>query len=115
MIICKMLLAAGLCAFAATVPGTLDSLHVDSRFVRDSSNRAVILRGVTTITRNNDGKPMTMTATDYDRIKAWGFNAQQIRLEACRLGLLPPCKPDPTYLDKVESWVALAEQRGIYT
>jgi hypothetical protein len=110
-----MLLAASLCAFAAVSPGTLDRLHVDSRFMRDSSNRAVILRGVTTITRNNDTKPMTMTAADYDRIKAWGFNAQQIRLEACKLGLLPPCQPDPTYLDKVESWVALAEQRGIYT
>ncbi len=36
----------------------------------------VVLRGVVTITRNNDGKPMTMTPADYDRIGGWGFNVQ---------------------------------------
>ena len=109
------LLAGIFWPLAAVGAGNLDPLHVDSRFLRDSGNRAVILRGVTTITRNNDGKPMTMTAADYDRIRAWGFNAQQIRLEGCKLGLLPPCKPDPSYLDKLESWVAMGEERGIYT
>jgi hypothetical protein len=102
-------------ALAAVGAGSLDPLHLDSRFLRDSSNRVVILRGVTTITGNNNGKPMIMTAADYDRIRAWGFNAQQIRLEGCKLGLLPPCKPDPSYMDKLDAWVTLGEERGIYT
>jgi endoglycosylceramidase len=115
MPVSKLLFVAAVCSLTAVSGSNLDRLHVEGRFVRDSGNRVVILRGVTTITRNNDGKPMTMTAVDYDRIEGWGFNAQQIRLEACKLGLLPPCRPDASYIDKIESWVALAEQRGIYT
>jgi hypothetical protein len=115
MLLRATLLCAAFSSFAAVRAGALDRLHLDNRFVRDSSNRAVVLRGVTTITRNNDGKPMTMTDVDYDRIRAWGFNAQQIRLEACKMGLLPPCQADPGYLGRVESWVSMAEQRGIYT
>ena len=110
-----LILFATFSLIAAAAGNDLDRLHVDGRFVRDSSNRVVILRGVTTITKNNDGKPMTMTAADYDRIRAWGFNAQQIRMEACKLGLLPPCQVDPSYIDLLESWVAMAEQHGIYT
>jgi hypothetical protein len=106
----RLILFAAVAPLAAVGGGSLDRLHVDGRFVRDSSNRVVILRGVTTTTKNNDGKPMTMTAADYDRIRAWGFNAQQIRLEACKLGLLPPCQADPAYIDLLESWVALAER-----
>ena len=95
--------------------GKLDRLHLDARGFRDSDGRAVILRGVVTITMNNDGKPMVMTPADYDRIRAWGSNVQQIRLEACRLGLVPPCKADPTYLDKLDAWVAMGEEKGLYT
>jgi hypothetical protein len=103
--------------FCSCLPaaGKLDALHVDGAYIRDSSNRVVVLRGVVTLTQNNDGKPMTLTPEDYARIQAWGFNVQQIRLESCRLGLLPPCTADPAYLGKLESMVDMAEAKGIYT
>ena len=76
----------------------------------------MILRGVTTITMNNDGKPMTMTGAIRPHPGVGRFNVQQIRLEGCRLGLLPPCKPRTrSYMDKLESWVKMGEERGIYT
>lgn len=52
----------------------LDPFHTDSARLLDSTGRVVVLRGVVTITRNNDGKPMVMTTEDYDRIKSWGYN-----------------------------------------
>ena len=94
---------------------TLDPLHLDGLRIFDSSHRAMVLRGVVTITGNNDGRPMVMTPADYQRIRGWGFNVQQIRLEGRRLGLLPPCKAEPDYLDKLESWVNMAQQQGIYS
>ena len=107
-------------AFAWPAMGAADGepgpLHLEDGWIRDSSHRAVVLRGVVTITMNNDGRPMAMTGADYDRIRAWGFNVQQIRLEACRLGLLPPCMSlAPGYLDKLEAWVAMGAERGIYS
>lgn len=109
-------LAVAVVACATLAAGAeLDPLHLDGTHIRDSSNRVIILRGVVTITGNNDGRPMVMTPADYSRIRAWGFNVQQIRLEACRLGLLPPCQFQPAYLDKLESWVSMAEAKGIYT
>jgi hypothetical protein len=95
--------------------GKLDPLHVDGKHLVDSTGRVVILRGVVTIVQNNDGKPMVMTGEDYDRIKAWGYNVQQIRLGGCHMGLLPPCHADPDYFEKLDSWVDMGEQRGIYT
>jgi hypothetical protein len=88
---------------------------VSGKFIRDSADRVVILRGVTTITRDNTGQPMVMRPEDFQRIKAWGYNVQQIRLEACKMGLIPPCKPDSAYLDLVESWVRMGAQHGIYS
>jgi hypothetical protein len=111
----RLLLIAVLSCTLLAAGGKLDRLHLDARHLRDTDNRVVILRGVVTITMNNDGKPMAMTPADYERIQAWGSNVQQIRLEACRLGLLPPCRPDPAYLDKLESWVAMGEEKGLYT
>jgi len=105
----------GACCSAAIAGEKLDSLHLDGLRICDSFNRMMVLRGVVTITGNNDGRPMVMTPADYERIRAWGFNVQQIRLEAHRLGLLPPCKAEPDYLDKLESWVNMAEAQGIYT
>jgi hypothetical protein len=93
----------------------LDPLHTNGAHLVDAGGRVVILRGVVTITQNNDGKPMVMTPEDYDRIQGWGFNVQQIRLQGCRMGLVPPCQADPTYFELLDKWVDMAEQRGIYT
>ena len=102
-------------AFGAGAPETLDPLHVSGKYIQDSANRVVILRGVTTITRDINGQPMVMRAEDFQRIRAWGFNVQQIRLEGCRMALIPPCKPDPAYLDLVESWVRMGAEHGLYS
>lgn len=111
---CCLFLLAVSCS--ATIAGEkLDPLHLDGLHIRDSSNRVMVLRGVVTITGNNDGRPMVMQPADYERIRGWGFNVQQIRLEGRRLGLLPPCKAEPGYLDKLESWVNMGEQQGLYS
>jgi endoglycosylceramidase len=56
-----------------------------------------------------------MTGAGYDRIRGWGFNVQHLRLDTCKLGMAPSCTADPAYLDQLESWVAMAGQRGIYS
>jgi endoglycosylceramidase len=109
------LVLAGLLALSMAPAATLDELHIDGTLLRDSANRAMILRGVVTITLNNNGKPMIMTDSDFQRIRSWGYNIQQIRLEGCRMGVLPPCKPDPDYLAKLDSWVTAGASVGLYT
>jgi endoglycosylceramidase len=52
---------------------------------------------------------------DFARLRAWGFNAQVIRLESCRLGASPECRVDPAYLDKLDRWTTEAARHGIYT
>jgi endoglycosylceramidase len=93
----------------------LDLLHADSDFIRDKAGRVVILRGVTTITLDNNGREMVMRNSDYERLRGWGFNVQQIRVEGCKIGLIAPCRIDAGYLDKLASWVDMAAQHGIYT
>ena len=116
MIVARLLYLIPMLGIPSIAVDKLDPIHVDGTRLLDSSGRTVILRGVTTIVMNNDGKPMVMRGADFDRIRSWGYNIQQIRLGACPLALLPPCnKPDPDYLVKLESWVTMAEERGIYT
>jgi hypothetical protein len=97
------------------MPATLDRITTkDRRFLVDSTGRSVILRGLVTLTAHNLGGPIELTEDDFARMRAWGFNAQVIRLEAGRLGILGTSL-DPAYLDKLDRWTTWAATHGIYT
>jgi hypothetical protein len=86
----------------------LDALRLDGPYFRDTAGRVVLLRGVAV-------RREKLAAADYDRLRGWGFDVQQIRFEACKLGMAPGCEAEAGYLDTVESRVALGEARGIYS
>jgi endoglycosylceramidase len=104
------------------VPDAPDRLRISADRARliDGCGRTVVLRGFVTITNgmvsrgyfNND--PIELDETNFAQMESWGCNAQQIRLEGCRLGVFE-CEPDPAYLDKLDRWVTLAAAHGIYT
>jgi hypothetical protein len=78
----------------------LDRVRVTDGEILDSSGRQVILRGLVTITLNvnlitGEVQRPDLTSADYERMRAWGFNAQVIRLEGGRLGLNPDQPVDP--------------------
>jgi hypothetical protein len=98
----------------------LDRVRVTDGEILDSSGRQVILRGLVTITLNvnlitGEVQRPDLTSTDYERMRAWGFNAQVIRLEGGRLGLNPDQPVDAAYLGLLASWTNLAAQQGIHT
>lgn len=94
--------------------GILDRLTVAGGRIVDTAGRAVTLRGVVTLTAVNFGGPVELDEGHFDQIAGWGFNAQVVRLESARLGVLE-CEPDPSYLDKLDRWTTWAADRGIYT
>lgn len=91
----------------------LDRLTSRDGRIIDREGRAVVLRGMVTVTADHRG-PVELEAGHFDQLAGWGFNVQQVRLEGARLGVLE-CAPDPAYLDKLERWVDLATERGLYT
>jgi arylsulfatase A-like enzyme len=97
----------------AAVP--LDRLRIEGRRMVDTSGRQVVLRGLVTITAHSNRTPVELGPEDYARMRAWGFNAQAIRLEGCRLGAAPECQLDSAYLDKLDRWTTDAARHGVYT
>lgn len=91
----------------------LDRLTPKGSDLVDTAGRQVSLRGMVTITADHRG-PFEMHGSNYDQIASFGFNCQQVRLEGARLGVLGTTR-DPGYLDKLDRWVTLAAQRGIYS
>jgi hypothetical protein len=99
----------------------LDRLTSISAELLDTSGRQVTLRGVVSVTEGIVDNPLDLDAEGFDRIGDWGFNAQVIRLNACRLGLQPradedaECVLDEGYLEQIDRWVDLAEERSLYS
>lgn len=94
--------------------GALDRITVTRAGILDSAGRQVVPRGLVTIT-TSDGTRLDLSDADYARMRDWGFTAQVIRLDGCRLGAAAACTADPAYLDLLEHWTAIAEAHGLYT
>lgn len=90
----------------------------------DQTGRYVIHRGCVTLTNVTDtsvsppsllGDVLEYTVADYQRLRSWGANVQQIRILAGQVGAWPGHEADPRYLAHLDTMISRASQVGIAT
>ena len=82
--------------------------------VSDEFGRNMIPRGFVVITEDKMGK-VQFTADDYKRMVRMGANFQVIRLNLAKLGGWEGCQFDDSYIQYVDSLVAMGRESGMKT
>jgi len=102
----------------AVTAGTLCAqpppLRIEGRRILDDRGREVLLKGIS-VSQSCKRPPYLpwQGEEDFDKLKKWGFNT--IRLLIMWTALEPePGKFDQAYLDKLDRYISMAADRGIY-
>ncbi len=79
---------------------------------QDSDNRVFVPQGFVANTHFGKEK-MNYLPVDYKQMQRYGANFQVIRVEIGKLGGWPDVKPDPDYLNQIDSMIKYAADVGI--